>query len=471
MPPQSIEAEQSVLGGIMIDHDAFVRVSEMLDETSFYRRDHRVIFRAMGELRDAKPPKPLDAVTLGEWCESNGLAEEIGGSGYLIELASTTPSAANVSAYAEIVAEKAKLRQGIELGTSLVNECFMARGRTSADILGEFQLLLAAVQPIRSTGLTLAHDTMKSWFERFAQRYDEGNHITGLPTPWHDLNQATNGLQDADLIIGAGRPAMGKSIIGGQIAAFTALRGEPVALFSLEMSTTSLHNRNVACLADVPHKFLRAPSERDDRDYLPKMSAAIRQLSKAPLYIDDTPGLTGPQICARAERLHLVKPLRLVVIDHLHIVSIKGRDPNTEIGQNTRLFKGLAKRLNCPVLVLAQLNRKLEDRTDKRPTMADLRASGDIEQDADVVLFFHRPDYYRKKGAEKTHELEVIIGKGRDIEVGEPVVLREAYEYMRAEDWRGERPLPKEEDSPTRTRERWGSVGSRAKTTRDPFAD
>lgn len=466
--PYSCEAEQAVIGGIMLAPESFERVGEFLDEEHFYRRDHRLIYRAIAELRGREKPSPIDPVTLGEWFEANGLAEQIGGSSYLIDLASSTPSAANVIAYAEIVREKATQRDLIEQGTWLVNQGFRPEGASTADIVAEHHLRMAKFQaPAGSGSPQLVKTTLKSWFEGFAKRYEIGHKVTGLPTPWHDVNEITNGLQDGDLVILAGRPSMGKSILGHELATFTALRGDNVAEFSLEMTAAALQGRSISALGSVPHSFIRAPNPADEQDgWMSRISGAVRHLNTAKLHIDDTPGLTAAQIVARARRLHLSHPLRLVVIDHLHIVAIKGRDPNTEIGQATKLFKGLAKFLGCPVVVLSQLNRKLEDRNDKVPSLADLRASGDIEQDADLVMFVHRPDYFRKAHEQKTHDVQIIFAKGRDIEISkDPTILREEFKYMRAVDWVGERPAIVDEATTREkvTRERWTpAVGSRA---------
>lgn len=464
-PPQSVEAEQAVLGGIMLAPESILHVADWLKEDDFYRRDHRLIYRALVELHSSD--LPLDPVTLGEWFDANDLTSQIGSTGYLIELASTTPSAANIQAYAEIVREKSQLRRAIEVGTALVNDAFKPGARSSEDLIASIQLALGELHSgARHTGPIIARVGFAAWYEHFNALYERGDPITGLMTPWHDVNMGTHGLQDGELVILAGRPSMGKSLVAGQLAAFTAVRGDATVVFTLETTTTSFMGRTMACLADVPHDFIKAPCDSeqptdDENTYMARIAAASKLLVGAPLYVDETPGLTSAQICARAERLHRQKRLRLVVIDHLHIVSRPGRNNETyEIGEDTRRFKALAKRLGCPVVLLAQLNRKLEDRTNKRPVLSDLRASGDIEQDADVVIFVHRPDYHDK--TDTTGIVELIPAKGRDLKVGDPWILKNHFDRMRLGEW-GSEPIPTPPKPKKTSRdEAWGDVKKRS---------
>lgn len=433
VPPQSVEAEQAVLGGLMLDPRKLPQVSDWLTPEDFYRRDHAVIYRAIGEL--AKRGKPVDAVTLGEWLEANRLAEQMGGTGYLIELASWTPSAANVVAWAEIVAECARKRQAIEVGTALVDRGF-ERGGTSAELVAFAQQALSNLAPVRHTGLLPSKPSLMAWWNGLLERVGKPG-LIGLPTPWADLNRATKGLRPGRVYVLAGRPGMGKSILGGQLAAFTALRQERTALFSLEMSGEEIQQRNVSALSGVPHDFFDAPEE--DSEHWSKIQPAIAALTGAALLVDDTPGLTAAQVCARAERAHLQAGLALVVIDHLHELTVDGKDRVNSIGDAARAFKGLAKRLNVPVVLLAQLNRAGAGSGDKRPTLTDLRASGAIEEVADVVLLIHREDYYHQD----THlqgVVELILAKGRNIRSGVTIHLANRYDVMRADDWQGDAP-------------------------------
>lgn len=429
-PPMAVEAEQSVLGALMLVPGALAKVSDWLAAADFFRPDHAAIYGAILALAEAG--KPFDAVTLGEWLEAN--AVDIGGTGYLVELASWVPSAANVIAYAEIVAEKARLRQAIDVGTRMVESAF-ARGATSAEVAATAQHALTTMTPTRHTGLQESKPGLLRWWAEVEARCDRPG-LIGLPTPWRGLNDATHGLRPANLYVLAGRPSMGKSILGGQLSSFNALRGNRTALFSLEMSAESVHQRNVACLAQVPHDFLEAPTS--DGDWWPLMSPAIGKLKAAPLLIDDSPGLTAAQICARAERAHLQSGLTLIVVDHLHEMTVDGRDRVNSLGDAARRLKGLAKRLNVPVVLLAQLNRGAATRENKRPEMTDLRASGAIEEVADAVMFLHREDYYHAD----THlkgVVELILAKGRNLRTC-TVNLLNRYDQMRAEDWEGALP-------------------------------
>lgn len=428
--PVSIEAEQAVLGGLLLAPATLPKVADWLAEGDFYQADHRLIFRAILALASAD--KPFDPVTLGEWLEAN---DAPGLGGYLIDLASQTPSAANAVAYAEIVVERARLRQAIGLGATLIERAY-AKGATSDAVTGYAQTALAGFAPVKTTGLLPSRDGLKSWWQSVLERTDQPGMI-GLPTPWAELNTATKGLRGGRLYVLAGRPGMGKSIIGGQQAAFTALRGDRAALFSLEMSAEEVHQRNVAALANVPHDFLESPTS--DSPHWGAVSAAVGELNAAALLVDDSPGLTASQLCARAERAHLQSPLKLIVVDHLHEMAVDPKDRVNALGDAARRLKGLAKRLNVPVLLLAQLNRGATGRENKRPTMADLRASGAIEEVADAIFLLHREDYYDAN----THLRDVVelhIAKGRNLRSGVTINLLNNYGCMRADDWRGALP-------------------------------
>lgn len=442
VPPQSVGAEQAVLGGLMLVNDRLCDVIDVLAEADFYRRDHRLIYRAIVEMAEKR--QPFDAVTLGEWFESIGLAEQVAGGAYLVELASTTPSAANIVAYAKIVADKATLRRVIEFGTDAVNDGFQPDGRDSAEIVEGLQHRFVDLQPRQGGGLRKAGDSLNGWFERFSERFDRGDRMTGLPTPWQELNAVTHGLQGGKLYLFAGRPGMGKSVVGLNLALFSALRGKTTGLFSLEMSTEECHDRNIASLARVPLDWVMAPHSKADEDWLARMTPAIRNIKSAPLYIDDTAALTVRQFEARARRLHRQQQLDLLVIDHLHEFLVDPKLARFEYGHAAQVCKKLAKEWNIPVVALSQLNRAVTGRTDKRPTMSDLRASGELEQKADVIVLLHREDYYDtpEQATHLQHVVEMHIAKGRSIKAGARISLRNRFDQARLEDWEGPLPAP-----------------------------
>lgn len=451
IPPQSVEAEQAVLGGLMIRPEAWPLVCDLLTDADFYRRDHSLIWHAIEAL--AKAGKPFDAVTLGDWFESHGLAEQVAGGSYLVELASSTWSAANIRAHAEIVGDKARLRGLIDAGTEMVNGGFQPDGRDLSELLADATRRISELQPAQAGGLRRASDSLTPWFDRFTALYARGDRMTGLPTPWQGINDATHGLQPATLYLVAARPSMGKSVFGLSLAMFTALRGQTTGLFSLEMSASDCHARNVSALAEIPHDWMVAPNpETEDEGYMPRMTAALRDLKSAPLYIDDTPSLTVRQFEARARRMHQRQPLDLLVIDHIHDFRIDPKLARFEYGLIVQTAKDLAKEWGIPVVALAQLNRNVTGRADRRPTLADLRESGELEQKADVVVFLHREDYYDSPD-HRTHlqgVVEAHFAKGRNIRAGARVNLRNRFDQMRMEDWTGPLPQEPEREAPRR---------------------
>ena len=432
MPPQSIEAEQAVLGGLMLAPDAYDRIVDHISETDFYRRDHQLIFRAINEL--AQKGKPYDAVTLGEWFESMGLGEQVAGGAYLIELASTTPSAANIRAYAEIVRDKAILRQLIDVGTSIVNDGFQPDGRESSEILDEAERQVLAIAQASNNGkndFTSVHQALTAAFDELQTRYANGGAITGLPTGYTEFDELTAGLQKTDLIILAARPAMGKTTLALNMAEYAAFRSKlPVAVFSMEMSASQLALRLISSVGRVNAQRLRT-GQLEDEDWS-RVTSAIRLLREAKVFIDDEPGLSPNKLAAKARRLKREHGLGLIVIDYLQLMSVPGNSENraTEISEISRSLKGLAKELEVPVIALSQLNRSLETRTDKRPVMADLRESGAIEQDADMIVFIYRDEYYNKENSPDKGLAEVIIGKQRSGPTGS-VKLKFFGEYTR----------------------------------------
>ncbi|MDG2518158.1 MULTISPECIES: replicative DNA helicase [Lysobacter] len=432
VPPQSIEAEQAVLGGLMLAPDSWDRIADQLSDQDFYRRDHQLIFRAISEL--AEKNRPFDAVTLGEWFESQGLSEQVAGGAYLIELATNTPSAANIAAYAEIVRDKAILRQLIDVGTGIVNDGFQPDGRDSAEILEEAERQVLAIAQANTNGKTDFTPVTKALSEAFdtlQTRYTNGSGVTGLSTGYTELDMMTAGLQKTDLIILAARPAMGKTTLALNMAETAAFRSKlPVAVFSMEMSASQLAMRLISSVGRVNAQRLRT-GQLEDEDWS-RVTGAIRQLREVKIFIDDEPGLSPVKLSAKARRLKREHGLGLIVIDYLQLMSVPGNSENraTEISEISRSLKGLAKELQVPVIALSQLNRSLETRTDKRPVMADLRESGAIEQDADMIMFIYRDDYYNKENSPDKGLAEVIIGKQRSGPTGS-IKLKFFGEYTR----------------------------------------
>ena len=415
VPPNAIEAEQAVLGGLMLAPDSWDKVADKLVEQDFYRHDHQLIFRAIGELQNKSTPP--DAVTLGEWFETQGIAELVGGSSYILELANNTPSAANITAYAEIVREKAVLRQLIEAGTEIANDGFLPEGRSTQEILegAEQKVFRIAEAGARGKkGFTSMRFAVKDAFAQLQHRYENRGAVTGVPTGFTDFDNMTTGLQPSDLIILAARPSMGKTALALNMAEYCALKTKKaVAVFSMEMSASQLAFRLISSLGRINQQHLRTGDLADEE--WPRVTSAITLLSESKIFIDDTPALSPVELRSRARRLKREHDLGLIVIDYLQLMSVPGNKENraTEISEISRSLKALAKELHVPVIALSQLNRSLEQRTDKRPVMADLRESGAIEQDADLILFIYRDEYYNKESPDKGLA-EVIIGKQRN---------------------------------------------------------
>ena len=470
IPPQSVQAEQAVIGGMMLAPDAYTRVADILEESDFYRRDHQLIYRAIQELADKS--QPYDAVTLGEWFESQGLGEYVAGGAYLIELASTTPSAANIAAYAEIVKDKAVLRRVIETGTDAVNAGFEPDGRNSEEILADLSRKVGELQPKQRGGLTHVRPVMGRWYATMEKRYAQKQRITGLPMPYTELTNATSGLQPSTLYFFGARPSMGKSVVANGISGCAALRGVPTALFSLEASAEGVVDRLAASIGDVPYNWIKTPGaiegieSRDEDLYWSRLENVMRDLKSAPLFIDDTAGLNVRQFEARARRLNHQEKLGLIVVDHIHDFTINPDRARFEYGAIVQCGKKLAKEWGIPVAMFGQLNRNLANRTDKRPNMADLRESGEIEQKADVIILLHREDYYDPDTSMKG-VLEAIIAKGRDLEVGTKY-LRHNFAKMRVEDWIGEVPFPSKQSDAAPAASRYSKA---AQVKRDPYLD
>jgi len=420
IPPHSNEAEQAVLGGLLLDNAAWDHVADRVGEEDFYRADHRLIFRAVKLL--AEKGSPLDVVTLSEWLANHDLLDDAGGLPYLARLARDTPSAANIRAYADIVRERSVLRQLIRVGTDIAARAFAPEGRDSKELLDEAERQVFAIaeqgnrqnqgfQPIKDL-LTKAIDRIDTLFER-------DDPITGVPTGWNDFDEMTAGLQAGDLIIIAGRPSMGKTTFAMNIVENAAIKeGNPVAVFSMEMPGDHLAMRMMSSLGRIDQHRIRT-GKLEDEDW-PRLTSAVSLLAEAKLFIDDTAALSPTEVRARCRRLAREHgQLGLVMIDYLQLMQIPGSSENraTEISEISRSLKALAKELHVPVIALSQLNRSLEQRPNKRPVMSDLRESGAIEQDADLICFIYRDEVYNPDSADKG-TAEIIIGKQRNGPIG-----------------------------------------------------
>jgi replicative DNA helicase len=415
VPPHSLEAEQAVLGGLMLAPESWDRVADRLVEDDFYRRDHRLIFRAIGDL--SNKGMPYDAVTLGDWFEAQQLTDMVGGASYVVELANATPSAANITAYADIVREKSVLRQLIDAGTEIAGDAFQPEGRSSQELLevAEQKVFHIAEAGARGRkGFVSMRSAVKEAFQILHHRYENRGSVTGLPTGFIDLDEMTAGLQPSDLIIVAARPSMGKTAFSVNMAENAAMRTKKaVAIFSMEMSASQLAFRLISSMGRIDARNLRTGDLAEEE--WPRVTNAITLLSEAKIFIDDTPALSPSELRSRSRRLKREHDLGLIVIDYLQLMQVPGTKENraTEISEISRSLKALAKELNVPVIALSQLNRSLEQRSDKRPMMSDLRESGAIEQDADVIMFIYRDEYYNPESGEKG-VAEIIIGKQRN---------------------------------------------------------
>jgi replicative DNA helicase len=420
IPPHSIEAEQSVLGGLMIDNESWDRVADVVGEEDFYRRDHRLIFRAIRHL--AEEAHPFDVVTLAEWLDKQGELDAAGGISYLGTLVNNTPSAANIKSYAAIVRERSVLRQLIQVAGTIADSAYSPEGRKIEELLDEAEkhVFQIADQGARGRkGFTGIKDLLVKAVDRIDYLFHQENAITGVSTGFDDFDDKTSGLQRSDLVIIAGRPSMGKTTFAMNIAENAAIKYKvPVAVFSMEMPGEQLAMRMMSSLGRIDQHKVRTGKLEDD-DW-PRLTSAVGILSEAPLYIDDTPGLTPTELRARARRLAREHGLGLIVIDYLQLMQATGgakENRATEISEISRNLKSLAKELNVPVIALSQLNRSLEQRPNKRPVMSDLRESGAIEQDADLIVFIYRDEVYNEDSPDKG-TAEIIIGKQRNGPIG-----------------------------------------------------
>ncbi len=434
-PPHSIEAEQSVLGGLMLDNQAWDKIADRVTCVDFYRRDHRLIFEAISGLADES--KPFDVVTLADWFEKRNQLDEAGGLAYLGSIARETPSAANITAYADIVRERSVLRQLISVGTEIVDSSFNPEGKDSRELLdaAETRVFEIAEQNGRGgQGAIPIKPLLTKVVDKIDQLFNQDGTVTGIETGFSDFDEKTSGLQPGDLVIVAGRPSMGKTTFAMNVAEHACMKGKSVLVFSMEMPADSLAMRMVSSLGRIDAHKIRT-GKLDDEDW-PRITSAINMLSETRMFIDDTPAMSPTEVRARARRVAREHGLDLIVLDYLQLMQGSGKSQEnraTEISEISRGLKGLAKELNVPVMALSQLNRSLEQRPNKRPVMSDLRESGAIEQDADVITFIYRDEVYNPDSPDKG-TAEIIIGKQRNGPIG---MVRVTFlgKYTRFEDF------------------------------------
>ena len=422
VPPHSVEAEASILGGLLLDNAAWERIADVVRAEDFYRADHRIVFEVIARLIDAG--KPADVVTVFEALEGLGRANEVGGIAYLNTLAQETPSAANIMRYAEIVRDRAILRFLVSVSDQIATQALNPAGKETRQILdeAESQIFQIGEQGARrSAGFQNFHDVLARVVERVDDLYQNPNpsDVTGVPSGFFDLDQKTAGMHAGDLLIIAGRPSMGKTSLALNIAEYVAITEKlPVAIFSMEMGAEQLAMRVLCSVGRLDAQ--RGRTGRLNEDDWGRLTQAMGLTKEAQIHIDETPALNPLELRSRARRLsRQYGKLGLIVVDYLQLMSASstGENRTTEISEITRSLKGLAKELGCPVLALSQLNRTVEQRTDKRPVMSDLRESGAIEQDADLILFIYRDEVYRPDTPDKG-VAEIIIAKQRNGPIG-----------------------------------------------------
>ena len=442
VPPQSIEAEQSVLGGLLLDNSAWDRIADVMGEGDFYRADHRAIFTHIAKL--IAENKPADALTVADTLERNGMLAEVGGQAYIGSLALNTPSAANIRRYAEIVHERSVMRNLAAIGTEIADSAYTPSGKDASVLIDEAESKIFLIAEARSKarqGFVKIDPLLQETVERIDMLYsrENKNDVIGVATGFVDLDRKTAGLQQGDLIIVAGRPSMGKTTLVMNIAEHVAVADKKaVGVFSMEMSGPQLAMRMIGSVGRVDQHQLRTGTFKED-DW-PRLVEAVGKLNDAQIFIDDTAGLNVLELRSRARRLHRqCGGLSLVVVDYLQLMSgtANSRDENraTEIAEISRSLKSLAKELKVPVVALSQLNRSVDSRQDKRPMMSDLRESGALEQDADVILFIYRDEVYNPESQHKGIA-EIIIAKQRNGPVGK-IDLTFLGQFTRFENYAG----------------------------------
>ncbi|MGQ0442374.1 MAG: replicative DNA helicase [Methylophilaceae bacterium] len=440
LPPHSIEAEQSVLGGLLLENEALDKIADILTAQDFYQHDHKTIYEHIAKLIERN--RPADIVTVAESLESTAELSQIGGIAYLGALAQNTPTAANIRRYAEIVRERAIMRKLVVVGSDIAGSAYHPNGRDAQQLLDEAEAKIFQIAEGRnrkSDGFVDIKTLLPQVAERIDALFSRENQsdVTGIPTGFADLDSMTSGLQGGDLIIVAGRPSMGKTAFSLNMAENVALdTGLPVAVFSMEMASTQLAMRMIGSVGRLDQHRMRT-GRLADEDW-EKLTTALGRLNEAPIFIDEGAGLSSFDVRARARRLHRqCGKLGLIVVDYLQLMSApagrQGENRATEISEISRSLKALAKELDVPVVALSQLNRSVETRPDKRPVMSDLRESGAIEQDADLILFIYRDEVYNPDSVDKG-TAEIIIGKQRNGPIGR-VRLTFIGEYTRFENF------------------------------------
>jgi replicative DNA helicase len=421
VPPHSVEAEQAVLGGLMLDNRGWDAIADRVTADDFYRRDHQLIFDAIADL--AARSEPFDAVTLSEVLERKALAEQTGGLVYLAGLVRDTPSAANIRAYAEIVRKRSTLRRLISVGGAIAASAYDPEGREANEIVDEAERLVFEIAESggkAGSGFVPLRNELGSVIDRLDMLAQNKGQLTGVSTGFNRLDEMTAGLQKGDLIVIAGRPSMGKTTFALNIAENAAFgpKKAKVGIFSMEMSREQLAFRMISSLGRVDQSHLRIGNI--DGEEWSRVNTAISMMKEAPIFIDDTGALTPTEVRARARRLKREHGLDMIVLDYLQLMQVAGNTENraTEISEISRSLKALAKELAIPVIALSQLNRSVEQRTDKKPVMSDLRESGAIEQDADLIMMIYREEVYDKNTTRKGIA-DIIIAKQRNGEIGD----------------------------------------------------
>ncbi len=418
IPPHAIEAEKAVIGGLLLVASAWDKIAGKISEEDFYQKNHKNIFRAIAHLHENQ--LACDVVTVSDWLEAHGLTKQSGGLDYLADLAANTPGASNVEAYSGIVREKSVLRQLIQIGNELAEKAFNPETQTADELIEEAEKLVYQIREQTLKSQSGFHDiktVLKEAIENIEELVENESDITGLPYGWLDLDKKTAGLQRSDLVIVAGRPAMGKTSFAMNIAERAAVKGSSVAIFSMEMAAHQLVMRMFSSLSQINQGDLKR-GKLTDTDW-PKLGQSSALLSQSKLFIDDQPALSPNEIMSRCRRLKNREGLDLIVIDYLQLMQVKGKVENraNEISEISRHLKAMAKELDVPVIALSQLNRSLEQRPNKRPVMSDLRESGAIEQDADLIIFIYRDEVYNPDSQDKG-KAEIILGKHRNGSIG-----------------------------------------------------
>jgi replicative DNA helicase len=435
IPPNSVEAEQALIGGLMLNAQAWDKVADVVLAEDFYRKDHTLIYSAIGKLIEGG--SPCDVVTLSEHLDARGELEQVGGLEYLATLANETAGAANARAYAKIIRERSTLRALINAGNEISGNAFASDGRSASEVLDDAERMVFEIAEKGSRGrkgFRSLKQILPEAVDRIDLLHQSDGSITGISSGYHEFDKMTAGLQAGDLVIIAGRPSMGKTTFALNIAENAAIGSKvPTAVFSMEMPSQQLAFRMISSLGRVDQTHLRTGNFPDE-DWS-RINTAVQLMSDAPIYIDDTPSLSPTEIRARARRLHREHGLGLVVIDYLQLMQVEGSKENraTEISEISRGLKALAKELEVPVIALSQLNRSVEQRTDKRPVMSDLRESGAIEQDADLIIFIYREEVYNQDTPRKGIA-DIAIAKQRNGPIGD-FPLTFVGRYTKFENW------------------------------------